>query len=117
MMLKALIVFLASDVACSAQEIAVAAAADLRPVMEEIVTKFQQSQPGTAVKVTYGSSGNFFQQIQNGAPFDLFFSANEDYPKRLESAGLTVSGSYYQYARGKIVLLVSVDSKLDITQG
>ncbi|PYV46594.1 MAG: molybdate ABC transporter substrate-binding protein, partial [Acidobacteria bacterium] len=72
MMLKALIAFLALNVACSAQEIAVAAAADLRPAMEEIVTKFEQSQPGTAVKVTYGSSGNFFQQIQNGAPFDLF---------------------------------------------
>src|SRR5205823_11557279 len=117
MMLKALIAFLALNVACSAQEIAVAAAADLRPAMEEIVTKFEQSQPGTAVKVTYGSSGNFFQQIQNGAPFDLFFSANEDYPKRLESAGLIVPGSYHQYARGKIVLLVSSGSKLDINQG
>ncbi len=112
-----LIMLLASALPCGAQEITVAAAADLRPAFEEIIAGFQQSHPGTAVKATYGSSGNFFQQIQNGAPFDLFFSANEDYPKRLESAGLTVSGSYYQYARGKIVLLVSVDSKLDITQG
>jgi molybdate transport system substrate-binding protein len=117
MMLKVLIVFLALNVACSAQEIAVAAAADLRPAMEEIVAKFQQSNPGTAVKVTYGSSGNFFQQIQNGAPFDLFFSANADYPKKLESAGLIVSGSYYEYARGKIVVLVSANSKLDLNQG
>jgi len=116
-MLKALIAFLALNVACSAQEIAVAAAADLRPAMEEIVTKFEQSQPGTAVKVTYGSSGNFFQQIQNGAPFDLFFSANTDYPKKLESAGLIVPGSDYEYARGKIVLLVSASSKLDLNQG
>src|SRR5207248_1259680 len=72
---------------------------------------------GTAVKVTYGSSGNFFQQIQNGAPFDLFFSANTDYPKKLESAGLIVPGSDYEYARGKIVLLVSASSKLDLNQG
>ena len=108
---------LAFAVPCGAQEITVAAAADLRPAFEEIIAKFQQSDPGTAVKVTYGSSGNFFQQIQNGAPFDLFFSANEDYPKRLESAGLTVPGSYHQYARGKIVLLVSSGSKLDTNQG
>src|SRR6266480_3732228 len=108
---------LALAVPCGTQEITVAAAADLRPAFEEIIAKFQQSHPGTAVKATYGSSGNFFQQIQNGGPFDLFFSANEDYPKRLESAGLTVPGSYYQYARGKIELLVSVDSKLNITQG
>jgi len=105
------------SIRCVAQEITVAAAADLRPAMEEIVAKFQQSQPGAAVKVTYGSSGNFFQQIQNGAPFDLFFSANVDYPKKLEAAGLVVAGSYYEYARGKIVLLVPASSKLDLTQG
>jgi molybdate transport system substrate-binding protein len=111
------ILLLALAVRGGAQEITVAAAADLRPAFEEIITRFQQSHPGTAVKVTYGSSGNFFQQIQNGAPFDIFFSANEDYPKKLESAGLTVPGSYHQYARGKIVLLVSENSKLDINQG
>src|SRR5438309_8244890 len=117
MMLKALIGFLALNVACSAQEIAVAAAADLRPAMEEIVTKFEQSQPGTAVKVTYGSSGNFFQQIQNGAPFDMFFSANLDYAKKLDAAGLTQPGSYYQYARGKIVVWVRRDSVVKLDSG
>ncbi len=111
------ILLLAFAMPCGAQEITVAAAADLRPAFEEIIAKFQQSQPGAVVKVTYGSSGNFFQQIQNGAPFEMFFSANEDYPKKLESAGLTVPGSYRQYARGKIVLLVSSGSKLDINQG
>ena len=116
--MKVLSIFLLAFTApCGAQEITVAAAADLRPAFEEIIASFQQSHPGTAVKVTYGSSGNFFQQIQNGAPFDLFFSANEDYPKRLDSAGLIVPGSYHQYARGKIVLLVSSGSKLDINQG
>ena len=90
-----LLVCLAILVVCSsAQEITVAAAADLRPAMEEVIAKFQQSHPGAGVKVSYGSSGNFFQQIQNGAPFDLFFSANVDYPKKLESLGLVVPGSY-----------------------
>src|SRR5438876_12146239 len=85
--------------------------------MEEVIAKFQQSHPGARVKVSYGSSGNFFQQIHNGAPFDLFFSANVDYPKKLESLGLVVPGSYYEYARGKIVLVVSTNSKLDLKPG
>jgi len=100
----------------SAQEIRVAAAADLRPALEEIVGRFQ-AQSGAKVSVSYGSSGNFFQQIQSGAPFDLFFSANLDYPKKLEASALTVPGSYYEYARGKIVLLVQSGSTLDIKQG
>ncbi len=100
----------------AAQEIRVAAAADLRPALEEIVGRFQ-AQSGAKVSISYGSSGNFFQQIQSGAPFDLFFSANLDYPKKLESADLTVPGSYYEYARGKIVLLVQFSSSLDIKQG
>ena len=68
-------------------------------------------------ELVYGSSGNFFQQLQNGAPFDMFFSANLDYPKNLESAGLTEPGSYYEYARGKIVIWVAKDSKLDLSSG
>jgi molybdate transport system substrate-binding protein len=93
----------------------VAAAADLRPALEEIVSRFQVS--GAQVKVIYGSSGNFYQQIQNGAPFDFFFSANADYPKKLEAAGLTVPGTYYEYARGKIVLMVPAGSTLDLKRG
>jgi len=99
-----------------AQEITIAAAADLRPVLEEIAAHFQ-TLSAAHIKTIYGSSGNFYQQIQNGAPYDLFFSANLDYPKKLESAGLIVPGSYYEYARGKIVLLVSANSKLDLTRG
>src|SRR6266700_2396462 len=100
----------------TAQEIRVAAAADLRPALEEIVVRFQ-AQSGAHVTVSYGSSGNFYQQLQSGAPFDLFFSANLDYPKKLEASGLTVPGSYYEYARGKIALLVQSSSSLDIKQG
>jgi molybdate transport system substrate-binding protein len=66
------------------------------------------------VKVIFGSSGNLFQQIQNGAPFDMFFSANLDYPKKLEAAGLIENGSYYQYANGKIVVWVPKDSKINL---
>lgn len=83
-----------------AQEITVAAAADLQFAMQDVAAHFQQSS-GKTVKVTYGSSGNFFLQLQNGAPFDMFFSANLDFPKKLESAGLTEPGTYYQYAKEK----------------
>jgi molybdate transport system substrate-binding protein len=101
---------------CAAQSITVAAAADLQSAMQDVAAGFQK-ETGKEVKLIYGSSGNFFQQIQNGAPFDMFFSANLDYPKKLESFGLTVSGSYYQYARGKIVLWVPNDSKININSG
>src|ERR1700693_6004904 len=101
---------------CAAQTITVAAAADLQFAMQDVAAKFQK-QTGKEVKLIYGSSGNFFQQLQNGAPFDMFFSANLDYAKKLEIAGLAEPGSYYEYARGKIVLWVPKDSALDLSSG
>lgn len=98
------------------QGITVAAAADLQFAMQDVATRFQK-ETGKTVNLIYGSSGNFFQQIQNGAPFDMFFSANLDYPKKLEAVGLTASGSYYQYAKGKIVVWVPRDSKLELSSG
>jgi molybdate transport system substrate-binding protein len=80
---------------CAAQEITVAAAADLQFVMQDVSARFQK-ETGKSIKLIYGSSGNFFQQIQNGAPFDMFFAANLDYPKRLETSGLTEAGSFYE---------------------
>ena len=101
---------------CAAQSITVAAAADLQFAMQDFATQFQK-QTGKEVKLIYGSSGNFFQQLQNGAPFDMFFSANLDYPKKLEAVGLTEPGSYYEYAKGKIVVWVPNQSTLDISSG
>lgn len=101
---------------CIAQELTVAAAADLQSAMQQVAGHFER-ETGKPVKVIYGSSGSFFQQIQNGAPFDMFFSANLDYPKKLESAGLTEAGSYYQYARGRIVVWVPKDSKINLNVG
>jgi molybdate transport system substrate-binding protein len=101
---------------CAAQEITVAAAADLQFVMQDVATRFQK-ETGKSVKPIYGSSGNFAQQLQNGAPFDMFFSANLDYPRQLEAAGLTEPGSFYQYAIGKIVVWVPNDSRLDVSSG
>ncbi len=116
MKIAAFILTLILTVPSRGQEITVAAAADLRSALDEIASHFQ-TESSVHVKVVYGSSGNLFQQIQNGAPFDLFFSANSDYPKKLEAAGLSVPGSYYEYARGHIVLLTSSTSALDLQQG
>ena len=101
---------------CLAQGIRVAAAADLQFAIQDVAGEFQK-ETGKSVELIFGSSGNFFQQLQNGAPFDMFFSANLDYPKKLEAAGLTEPGSYYQYARGRIVIWVPKDSKLDLSSG
>jgi len=99
-----------------AQEITVAAASDLQFAFQEVATRFQHDR-GMSVKLIFGSSGNFFTQIQNGAPFDLFFSADSEYPKRLETAGLAEPGTIYEYAVGKIVLWAPKESKLDLSRG
>ena len=110
----------ASPVAQVAQKpcgtITVAAAADLSYAMNEIAANFEKAT-GCTVRVSTGSSGNFLSQIENGAPFDVFFSADIEYPKRLEAKGLAVPGSIYLYAIGKIVLWVKNDSRLDVSKG
>src|SRR4051812_30849760 len=65
----------------AAQELTVAAASDLQPALPRIAARFEQ-EAGRAVRISYGSSGNFFTQIENGAPFDVFLSADAEYPRR-----------------------------------
>ena len=101
---------------CWAGEVRVAAASDLQFAFQEVSNRFEKAT-GNQVKLSFGSSGNFFTQIQNGAPFDVFFSADLDYCKKLESLGLTTPGSLYEYAVGKIVLFAPADSKLDLNKG
>jgi molybdate transport system substrate-binding protein len=105
-----------TSIALQAQEIKVAAASDLQFVFQEVATRFEK-QTGNSVKLSFGSSGNFFSQIQNGAPYDLFFSADAEYPHRLEAAGLTEPGTIQRYATGKIVLWTTSESGLDVNRG
>jgi len=100
----------------SAQEITVAAASDLQFAMPELVRSFEL-QTKARVKVSYGSSGNFFSQIQNGAPFDVYFSADISYPQKLEAAGLTEPGTLRKYATGRLVIWVRNESRLDLSKG
>ena len=98
------------------ETLTVAAASDLQFALREVADRFEKSG-GSKVSLVLGSSGNFFSQIQNGAPFDLFFSADMDYPRRLEAAGLAEPGSVYSYGRGKIVLWARRDSGIDVRRG
>ena len=99
------------------RSIAVAAASDLRFALDEIVLAFKKANPGIEVRVSYGSSGNFFSQIANGAPFDLFFSADVDYVTKLGEQGLTLPDGHFVYGIGRIVLWTSSSSKLDVSRG
>ncbi len=99
-----------------AEEITIAAASDLNFAFKELISEYETAS-GNQVKLTLGSSGNFFAQIQNGAPFDLYFSADISYPKKLEEAGLIVPESLYRYAIGRIVLWTRHESPVDVTQG
>jgi molybdate transport system substrate-binding protein len=96
--------------------VTVAAAADLLYAMNDIASRFEKAT-GCTLRVSTGSSGNFLTQIENGAPFDIFFSADIEYPKKLEAEGLAAPGSTYLYAVGKIVLWVGKNSPLDINKG
>lgn len=84
-------------------EVLVAAAADLKFAMDSVVALFSRQNPNITVKVVYGSSGNFFQQISNSAPFDLFFSADIDYPRQLQQQNKTLS-AVQLYGTGQLVL-------------
>ncbi|HEV2689628.1 MAG TPA: molybdate ABC transporter substrate-binding protein, partial [Bryobacteraceae bacterium] len=96
----------------SAAEITVAAAADLSTALKELGERYEQ-KTAVKVKLSFGASGALTQQIQNGAPFDLFFSADMDYPRQLVAAGEADGASLYQYAVGKLVLWVPANSPLD----
>jgi molybdate transport system substrate-binding protein len=93
--------------------IAVAAAADLRFALDDLVKDFEEKNPTTKINVTYGSSGNFFAQLQNGAPFDLFLSADIEYPRKLAEKGLGTD-DVFLYAIGCIVVWVPKDSPVAV---
>jgi molybdate transport system substrate-binding protein len=75
----------------NAEKVTIAAAADLKFAMDEMVIAFKSMNPGADVDVVYGSSGNFYTQLKQGAPYDLFFSADIAYPRDLVNSGLAAS--------------------------
>ena len=97
------------------EELTIAAASDLNFAFKEIVSDFEKAT-GTHVRLSLGSSGNFFSQIQHGAPYDLYFSADIRYPQKLEQTGHAVPGSLYKYAVGRIVVWTPKASSVPVSQ-
>lgn len=85
------------------EKITIAAASDLKSALDEIVVLFKNTHPAAKIETIYGSSGKFSTQIQQGAPYDIYFSADITYPRALKAEGLTAS-EVQPYALGHIVL-------------
>ena len=96
------------------QPLRVAAAADLKFALDEVVVKYRQVRPDVEVNLVFGSSGRFYAQLTNGAPFDLYLSADVAYPRRLVAEGIALPGSEFPYAVGRIVLWVPKESPLAV---
>lgn len=94
----------------------VAAAADLAPCIAELNGAFAAGVQGADVAYSLGASGNFYAQIRNGAPYDVFLSADLRYPQELAKAGLADAASLIVYAHGQLVMW-SNDPKIDVSTG
>jgi molybdate transport system substrate-binding protein len=101
--------------AVRAQSVRVAAASDLQFAMDDLTFRYQK-QTDQKISITYGSSGNFYAQIQSGAPFDIFFSADILYVQKLIESRLADPNSLSIYARGQIVLWAPADARLNLSQ-
>ncbi len=98
-----------------AQPLTVAVASNLKPAFEEIFKGFKQTNPqGSNFRIVYGSSGNLASQMKQGAPYDLFISADESYPLRLVEAGLTRDRGVV-YAAGHLALITNSAAGLKFT--
>jgi molybdate transport system substrate-binding protein len=96
--------------------VTIAAASDLQVILPQLIARFEKTS-GYRTIVSFGSSGNFFAQIQNGAPFDVFLSADVDYPRKLVESRHGDADSLYAYATGRLVLWARTDSGLDVGKG
>ncbi|HTU00320.1 MAG TPA: molybdate ABC transporter substrate-binding protein [Candidatus Sulfotelmatobacter sp.] len=110
------LVLLATSSAFAAEKrtLRVAAAANLKDAADAIALAFQGEHADVEVKVTIGASGNFFAQIQNGAPFDLFLSADTEYPDKIVAAGLARAEDERVYAFGKLIAWLPPGSTIDL---
>jgi len=103
-----------SDESKARQTVTIAAAADLKFALDEIALEFKRARPDIKVRISYGSSGNFYSQLAQRAPFDIFFSADVSYPMRLIEAGLADASTQFTYATGRIVVWTLKSSPLDL---
>ena len=115
----AALLFFAAELAptARAETVTIAAAADLTYCIDDLNRSYQHSHPSTELKVSIGSSGNFSAQIQNGAPFDVFLSADIQYPRNLASGGFVDQSTLTVYAVGRIVLWTSKPDSVNLDRG
>lgn len=109
--------FLALLPLVAAQPLRVAAAADLKWALADLNVAFQKQHPDIEVQVSYGSSGNFYAQLSNRAPFDVFLSADRSYAEKLAAAGCGTPEGVFTYAVGRIVLWAPKGSPIDPSHG
>ncbi len=92
----------------------IAAAADLKFALEELIREFHVEHAGFEVTTTFGASGNLYSQLSNKAPFDLFLSADLQFPRKLIEQGAALPDTEFQYAVGHLVVWVPKASALDV---
>ena len=95
-----------------AATVLVAVASNFTKPMTEIAAEFEKAT-GHSAKLSFGSSGKFVSQMENGAPFEVFLSADDEKPLKLEQAGLAVPGTHFTYALGKLVLWSATPGYVD----
>jgi len=93
--------------------IAIAAAGDLRGVLEELKADYEGKHPDVQLELSFGASGSLTIQIQQGAPFDIFLAADTGFPEILQKAGLVTADGQFPYATGRLTLWVRSDLNLD----
>lgn len=108
----ALLVALLATVSVHAEEVTVAVAANFTGPMQVIAPLFERDT-GHKAKVSYGATGGFFAQINNGAPFEILLSADDETPAKLVKSGQGVAGSTFTYAIGKLVLWSATPNLVD----
>ncbi|MDD3328918.1 MAG: molybdate ABC transporter substrate-binding protein [Zoogloea sp.] len=96
----------------SAEEVQLAVAANFTAPMQKIAAEFEKDS-GHKAKLMFGATGKFYAQITNGAPFEVFLSADDETPARLERDGLAVAGSRFTYATGRLVLWSAREGYVD----
>jgi molybdate transport system substrate-binding protein len=94
--------------------VTVAAAANLKTAAEELKKAFEAEHPDVDVALTFGASGTFFAQLQNGAPFDVFLSADREFPAKVIEAKLGSAADERVYAFGKLVAWTPPGATLDL---
>lgn len=107
-----LVLVLLAPALARAAEVKVAVAANFTEPAKEIAARFK-ARTGDEAVLSFGSSGQFYAQIANGAPFEVFLSADAERPQKAEAEGLAVAGSRFTYARGRLALWSPTPRRVD----